>query len=108
MAARPLKKESKLSRKHARSTEDEDRSETVRKKLEEKASLYEKMMQSAARTMGGGEDTGNRLVNFGDKVKMMDAWQSETERFSSPPSSSSNLPPEEVQGNDGGIRQVFE
>ncbi|KAF4684147.1 hypothetical protein FOZ60_017575 [Perkinsus olseni] len=65
-------------------------------------------------TNGGDDDDlggGGRLVNFGSKVRQMDAWQNETERFT-PSSSSANVPESaetsEVQGMDGGIRQVFE
>ncbi|KAF4732283.1 hypothetical protein FOZ63_010892 [Perkinsus olseni] len=89
-------------------------------KLEEKASIYEQLMRTAAEggdgdTNGGDDDDlggdGGRLVNFGSKVRQMDAWQNETERFT-PSSSSSNVPESaetsEVQGMDGGIRQVFE
>ncbi|KAF4729599.1 hypothetical protein FOZ63_025492 [Perkinsus olseni] len=119
----PLKREAKLARskRHADSDEDDedDRSEAVRKKLEEKASIYEQLMRTAAEggggTNGGDDDDlggdGGRLVNFGSKVRQMDAWQNETERLT-PSSSSSNVPESaetsEVQGMDGGIRQVFE
>lgn len=52
------------------------------RKLEEKASLYEQLMRSAAE--GGDDDAvgGGRLVNFGNKVKQMEIWQDEeAERY---------------------------
>ncbi|EEQ97726.1 conserved hypothetical protein [Perkinsus marinus ATCC 50983] len=104
---RPLKKESRLARPHRSDNNDDgDRSEdAVRKKLEEKASLYEQLMRSAAE--GGDDDAvgGGRLVNFGNKVKQMEIWQDEEAERST---SSSKEEDCEVKGMDGGVRQVFE